>query len=132
MRVSYSLPNFRQELLALMPELEVGTRTRYRENMEDYGTKERWGYKLVVRKDKVKASPNEESSKAPIASTASTDTDRDTDTDTDTYTETNSGANSSEGTSTDPMFVPGFVSPHSYYMSMLNDGLDDDDGDVPF
>ena len=128
MRVSYSLPNFRQELLALMPELEVGTRTRYRENLDDYGTKERWGYKLVVRKDKTKASTDEESSKAPKASTASTnrDTDRDTD------TETDNGSNSYDNVSKDPTFVPGFVSPHSYYMSMLNDGLDDDDGDVPF
>lgn len=124
MRVSYSLPNFRQELLALMPELEVGTRTRYRENMEDYGTKERWGYKLVVRKDKAKSSTNEKSSKAPTAPTASTDRDTDT--------ETNSDANSFENVSKDPTFVPGFVSPRSYYMSMLNDGLDDDDGDVPF
>ena len=134
MRVSYSLPNFRQELLALMPELEVGTRTRYRENLDDYGTKERWGYKLVVRKDKTKASTDEESRKAPKASTASTvSTDRDTDTtDRDTDTETDNGSNSYENVSKDPTFVPGFVSPHSYYMSMLNDGLDDDDGDVPF
>ena len=130
MRVSYSLPNFRQELLALMPELEVGTRTRYRENLEDYGTKERWGYKLVVRKDKTKASTDEESSKAPKASTASTvSTDRDTDT---TDRDTDNGSNSYENVSKDPTFVPGFVSPRSYYMSMLNDGLDDDDGDVPF
>ena len=134
MRVSYSLPNFRQELLALMPELEVGTRTRYREVMDDYGTKERWGYKLVVRKDKTKASTDEESSKAPKAPTASTastaSTDRDTDRDTDT--ETDGGSEFCENVSKDPTFVPGFVSPHSYYMSMLNDGLDDDDGDIPF
>ena len=49
MRVSYSLPNFRQELMALVPGLKVGTRTRYREVFEEgYFGKEKWGYKMVL------------------------------------------------------------------------------------
>ena len=48
MKVQYSLPNFRQELVALMPGLEVGTRTRYRENIDGYPSKEKWGYKLTM------------------------------------------------------------------------------------
>lgn len=49
MRVSYSLPNFRQELMALVPGLKVGTRTRYREVFEEgYYGKEKWGYKMVL------------------------------------------------------------------------------------
>lgn len=48
MRVQYSLPNFRQELLSLVQGLEVGTRTRYRENIDGLIGKEKWGYKLVM------------------------------------------------------------------------------------
>ena len=48
MKVQYSLPNFRQELVALIPGLEVGTRTRYREDIDGYPSKEKWGYKLTM------------------------------------------------------------------------------------
>ena len=49
MRASYSLPNFRQELMGLVPGLKVGTRTRYREVFEEgYFGKEKWGYKMVL------------------------------------------------------------------------------------
>ena len=62
LRAAYTLPNFRQELMSMVPGLEVGTRTRYTEWIDSNISKERFGYKLVM-----KSSPVVEFKPAPVA-----------------------------------------------------------------
>lgn len=141
MRVSYSLPNFRQELMTLVPGLKVGTRTRYRENADGYYSKEKWGYKLVL--DSIGGEAPVSTKNIPFPSSPSSTAAP------NNASESKSGfaVNDYNGETPIPVALDEYISagagisspvaegvsiPGNTYPSRLNDGLDDDEEDIAF